>query len=122
MSKFMYTCTYSPGSWARLMRMSDDRLKAGGALVEALGGSVDDAFWEVSARAVYVITEMPDSTAAAAAAAVLTGTGAFKNVEAHEVLSQEQFGNMLELADDTSQVYEAPGQRLLQDDSSQSRF
>jgi hypothetical protein len=104
------------------MRVSDDRLKVKSVLVEALGGAVECVYWEVSARALHMVADMPDSESATAAAAVLMGTGAFKNVEGHELMSHEQFSDMLELADSTGQVYKVPGQELLENDSSQERF
>lgn len=70
----------------------------------------------------YAITDMPDSSSAAAVAAVLSHTGAFKNVEVHEVLTQDQFNGVLELADNVAEVYAPPGAALLRDDSSESRF
>jgi hypothetical protein len=42
-------------------------------------------------------------------------------VEVHAVLTQDQFTGVLELADDASQIYRAPGQALLEDDS-RARF
>jgi len=105
-----------------MIRVADDRAEAADKLLQSLGGSLESAYWEVSARAVYAFVDLPDSSAATAVAAVLTHTGAFKNVEVHEVLTQAQFTGVLELADDVSQVYRVPGQAVLQDDSSQSRF
>lgn len=78
--------------------------------------------WETSARSAHAIVDLPDSRAAAAVAAVLTHTGAFKNVEVHEVLTQDDFNAVLELADSVSEVYTPPGSALLQDDASRSRF
>jgi uncharacterized protein with GYD domain len=122
MPKYMYSATYSPGSWARMMRIADDRAKAVRQLMESLGGSLESTYWEVSARAVFAIADLPDSSAAAAVAAVLSQSGAFKQVEANEVLTQDQFTGVLELADNVSEVYRVPGHDLLEDDTSQSRF
>jgi len=117
MPKYMYLCTYSSGSWARLLRISDDRLKAIRELMESLGGSLDCAYWEVSARSAFAVADMPDSASAAAATAVLNHTGAFKRVEVHEVFTHDQFTGMLELADNVSDRYKVPGSELLADDS-----
>jgi uncharacterized protein with GYD domain len=122
MPKFLFICSYSPGSWARMIRISDNRVEAGTKLVEALGGTLESMFWEVSTRAVYAVADMPDSESAAAATAVLTHTGAFKNVESHQLLTQEQMTDVLELASEVADVYTAPGQALLDDDSSRARF
>jgi uncharacterized protein with GYD domain len=104
------------------MRISEDRVKAVQDLLASLGGSLDSTYWEVSARAVHALINLPDSSSATAVAAVLTHTGAFKNVEVHEVLTQEQFNEVLELADSVSDVYTPPGQPLMKNDSSLSRF
>ncbi len=122
MPKYMYICAYSPGSWARLMRVSDDRVGAASRLMNYLGGRLDSAYWEVSGRAVYAIADMPDSATAAAATAVLTHTGAFKSVESNELLTQEQLNGVLELADDATDAYNVPGHLVLADDSSRRRF
>jgi uncharacterized protein with GYD domain len=118
----MFICSYSPGSWARLMRVADDRLSAANRLYEYLGGSLHEAYWEVSGRSVYAIADMPDSATAAAATTVLTHTGAFRSVEADELLTQDQLNNVLELADNAAAVYDVPGHAVLGDDSSDRRF
>jgi uncharacterized protein with GYD domain len=122
MPNYLLTCAYSPGSWARLMRNADDRVEAANTLMESLGGSLDSAYWEVSTEAVHAIMDMPDSSAATAAAGVLAQSGAFKNVKVSEVLTLEQFRGVLDLGQNVAQVYRVPGQAVLEDDSSQSRF
>jgi uncharacterized protein with GYD domain len=122
MPRFMFVCSYSPGSWARLMRVADDRVSAANRLYEYLGGSLHEAYWEVSGRSVYALVDLPDSATAAAATTVLEHTGAFRSVEADELLTQEQLSNVLELADNAADVYNVPGQALLSDDSSDRRF
>jgi uncharacterized protein with GYD domain len=122
MPKFLCSATYSSGSWARMIRISEDRAKAVNDLLESLGGSLDSTYWEVSARSVFALIDMPDSASATAVAAVMTHTGAFKSVEVHEVFSQQQFNDVLELAESVSSVYTPPGNPLLDGDSSVSRF
>lgn len=122
MPKYMLICSYSPGSWARLMRVADDRLSAANRLYEYLGGRLHEAYWEVSGRSLYAIADLPDSASASAATAVLEHTGAFRSVEVNELLTQEQLCNVLELADNAADVYDVPGHALLSDDSSGRRF
>ena len=105
-----------------MIRVSEERAKAVRALLSSLGGSLKDVYWEVSSRSVYAVIDMPDSATASAVAAVLTHTGAFKNVEVHEVLAQRQFNEVLELADSVADVYTPPGKALLDGESSESRF
>jgi len=109
MPKYIAVGSYSSGSWARLMRRMDDRIAAARSIAESLGGSLDCIYWEISTRSVYAIVDMPDSVAMAAATAVLTQTGAFKHVDSHELLTQDQLSEVLDLAGDVSQLYRVPG-------------
>jgi len=88
----------------------DDRIATARTFTESLGGSLDCIYWEMSTHSVYAIVDMPDSASMAAATAVLAQTGAFKNVESHELLTQRQLCDVLALAGDVSPVYHVPGQ------------
>ena len=110
MPKYIAVGSYSSGSWARLMRRMDDRIATARTFTESLGGSLDCIYWEMSTHSVYAIVDMPDSASMAAATAVLAQTGAFKNVESHELLTQRQLCDVLALAGDVSPVYHVPGQ------------
>jgi hypothetical protein len=72
--------------------------------------SVDCIYWAISTRSVYAIVDMPDSAAMTAATAVLTQTGAFRSVDSHELLTQDQLSGVLALAGDVSALYHVPGQ------------
>ena len=67
-------------------------------------------YWEIGTRSVYAIVDMPDSATMAAAAAAVTKTGAFKSVDSHELLTQDQLSTVLALAGDVSKSYRVPGQ------------
>lgn len=110
MPKYIAIGTYSCGSWARLMRCVDDRQATARTLAESLGGSLECIYWEVSARAAYAIADLPDSACAAAATAALSQTGAFKDVEMHELLTQDQLTGVLAMAGDVAKAYHVPGQ------------
>jgi GYD domain len=109
MPKYIAIGSYSSGSWARLMRSADDRISMARAFTEALGGSLDCIYWEVSSRTSYALADLPDSGSAAAAITVLAQTGAFKNVEVHELLTQRQLSDVLAVAGNVSQLYRTPG-------------
>jgi uncharacterized protein with GYD domain len=122
MSKYMYELSYSSGSWARMLRVTDDRVKAFNALTESLGGSLDSAYWDVSGHAAYAIADMPDSAAASAVAAVVAQTGACKKIEVHEVFTQDQFTGMLQLAENAKSTYKVPGAAAVASDYSGSAY
>jgi hypothetical protein len=100
---------------------SEDRVKAVNDLLGSLGGG-SKARTGRPARSVYAVLDLPDSSDTTAVAAVMMHTGAFKNVEVHEVLTQDQFNAALELADNVAELYSPPGASPLRDDSSESRF
>jgi uncharacterized protein with GYD domain len=110
MPKYIAVGSYSSGSWARLMRRMDDRVAMGRKFAESLGGSLECLYWEISTRSVYAIVDMPDSATMAAATTAITQTGAFKSVEAHELLTQDQLSEVLALAGDVARIYQVPGQ------------
>jgi hypothetical protein len=53
---------------------------------------------------------MPDSAAMAAGTAAVTQTGAFKSIDSHGLLTQDQLHDVLAVAGDVSQVYHVPGE------------
>lgn len=110
MPKYIAVGSYSCASWARMMRNMDDRLATARKFTESLGGSLECIYWEIGTRSVYAIVDMPDSAAMAAATAAITQTGAFKSVDTHELLNQEQLGDVLAVAGDVSQLYRVPGE------------
>ena len=57
-----------------------------------------------------VIADVPDSVSAALSIAV-TSTGAFKNMQTHELLTQEQLSQTLQLAKHATQATRPPGQQ-----------
>lgn len=111
MRKFITIFTYSSGSWARLTNSPGDRAGAVQQLLESLGGSLECMYWELGNHDGYSIVDLPDSVSAEALMVAMTKTGAFKSVEAHELLTQQQLTASLDLARDVAQVFQAPGQQ-----------
>ncbi|HUA40161.1 MAG TPA: GYD domain-containing protein [Streptosporangiaceae bacterium] len=109
MAKFMIKFIYSSGSWARMIKVADDRSSAVRTLVESLGGSLEVIYWDVQSSAAYALVDLPDAVAAVAVITATSKTGAFLGVEAHELLTERQIHEALTLAKDASIVYDAPG-------------
>ncbi|HEY2641923.1 MAG TPA: GYD domain-containing protein [Streptosporangiaceae bacterium] len=110
MGKFLIKSMYSSGFWARMIRAPDDRVKAVRSLMEALGGSLELIYWDIDSASSWIIADLPDAVTAAAVRITVAKTGAFSGVETHELLTQEQLGDVLALAGTGSQVYHAPGE------------
>ena len=116
MLKFLMTFTYSSASWARMLKVPEDRAAAVSALMEHLGGSLESIYWEVETASAYAIADLPDSVSAAAVIAAATRTGAFRDVHVHEVLTQDQLRDMVALARSSEDVFRPPGQAAIQRD------
>src|SRR5580704_13541697 len=98
MRKYITIFTYSSGSWARMIDSPGDRTTVVQQTAESLGGSLESIYWELGTHDGYSIVDLPDSVSAEALIAAMTKTGAFKSVEAHELLTQQQLITTLDLA------------------------
>jgi uncharacterized protein with GYD domain len=116
MPKFVMTFSYSSGSWARMLKVADDRVKAVSGLMEHLNGSMQVMYWGVESAQAYVIADLPDAVSATAAVTAATETGAFKDVQVHEVLTQEQLRDVVALAKSSEGFYHAPGTAAVERD------
>jgi len=114
--KFVMKFTYSNASWARMLKVPEDRASSVAALMEYFGGSLESIYWDVETASAHVVVDLPDSVSAAAVVAATTKTGAFKNVSVHEVLTQEQLSDVVALARSSEDVYCPPGWQGMQPD------
>jgi uncharacterized protein with GYD domain len=110
MPKYLIHMSYSSASWARMIRSPGDRTTALGNIMESLGGSLDSIHWQLGAQDAMAIVDLADSVTAAALTTVIVKTGAFKNVDSHELLTQEQLLEVLALARGSADIFEVPGE------------
>jgi len=111
MAKYALFFTYTSEAWARMIKSPGDRTAAVRQLLDSVGGSLESAYWMFGAHDGIVIADIPDAARAAAISVAVGSTGAFKHVETHELLTQEQLGEVLSLARDATQAYQPPGQQ-----------
>jgi uncharacterized protein with GYD domain len=116
MLKFVMILNYSSASWARMLKVTEDRAAAVKALIEHFGGSLESIYWEVATASSHVIADLPDSVTATAVITAATKTGAFKDAQIHEVLTQDQLHEMVALARSSEDVYHPPGEAAIQRD------
>jgi uncharacterized protein with GYD domain len=74
-----------------------DRTVAVRQLAGSAGGSVESAYWMLGTHYGILIADIPDSVSAAALSIAVTSTGAFKNVQTHELLTRQQVSQTLQL-------------------------
>ena len=112
MAKYAVYFTYTSDSWERLVKNPEfDRAAAMRQLADSMGGTLESIYWMSGPYDGFNIIDVPDSVTAAALSVTLTSSGAFKHVETHELLSEQQMGQALEKGRDSTQVFRAPGQQ-----------
>lgn len=111
MAKYAFFFSYSSDAWARMIKSPGDRTAAVRQLADSLGGSLESMYWMFGPYDGIVIADVPDSVGAAALSVAVTSTGSFKQVETHELFTQEQLGQLLSRAVEVTQGYQAPGQQ-----------
>jgi uncharacterized protein with GYD domain len=87
-----------------------DRTAAVRAILDRLGGRLESIYWMFGPHDGFVVCEVPDSVGAGALSVAVNASGAFKHLETHELLSQEQLADMLGQAKTARDVYQPPGQ------------
>jgi uncharacterized protein with GYD domain len=113
MPKYIQIFNYSSGSWARMINnLGGDQATVVQRTLESVGGSLECLYWQVGSHDGYAIFEVPDSVTAEAVESAMTKTGAFKSIDTHELLSQQQLFETLRLARDAAEVYEVPGESV----------
>ena len=111
MAKYVTLFTCTSEAWARMIRDPGDRTATVRRLAESLGGSVECVYWMLGGYDGIVILDVPDSISGAALSITVGSTGAFKNLQTHELLTQEQLGQALSRSKDAAQAYHPPGQQ-----------
>jgi uncharacterized protein with GYD domain len=109
MSKYAIFFTYSSDTWARMINNPGDRTAAVRRLADSVGGSIESLYWMFGAHDGILIADTPDAVSAAALSVAVGSTGAFKQLETHELFTQDQLGKMLGRAGEAVQAYQAPG-------------
>lgn len=110
MPKYVLFFSYTSDTWAQMIDDPGDRTVAVCRVVESLDGSLECLYWMLGTHDGIGIAQLPDSAHAAALSAMITSTGAFKTVQTHELLTQEQLGRTLQLASSAGQAFQRPGQ------------
>jgi uncharacterized protein with GYD domain len=111
MAKYAIFFTYSSGAWARMINNPGDRTAAVRQLTDSVGGSLESAYWMFGTHDGFAIVDVPDPVRAAAVSVAVGSTGSFKHLETHELLTQDQLGQVLSHARNAAEAYQAPGQQ-----------
>ena len=86
LSKFSYT----PETWARLIRKPEDRRKAAQSYIESVGGKLHGFWYAFGGRDGYNLWEAPDNVSMAAVALSIGAGGAVSSFETTVLLTVEE--------------------------------
>jgi uncharacterized protein with GYD domain len=103
LSKFSYT----PETWARMIRNPDDRRKAAQVYIESVGGKLHGFWYAFGSHDGYNLWEAPDNVSMAAVALAISGGGALSSFETTVLLTVDETMEALRKAGQVK--YRAPG-------------
>jgi uncharacterized protein with GYD domain len=87
MPTFMHQVSYTTEAWNQMMAKPEDRLEAVRKPIEQLGGKLLTGFFAFGDYDVVAITEMPDTTSAAAIAIAFAAGGACRGVKTTSLMT-----------------------------------
>lgn len=103
LSKFSYT----PETWARLIRQPEDRRTAAKEYIESVGGTLHGFWYAFGAHDGYTLWEAPENVSMAAVALAIGSGGALSSLDTTVLLTVEETLEALHKAGDIK--YRAPG-------------
>ena len=109
MTKYALFFSYTPETWSKMITNPTDRREAVQKIMATLGGSLDSLYFMFGDHDGFAVFDVPDADAAAAAAIAVTSSGAFGNVETHELIEPGHLPDVLAKAKAVTGSYQAPG-------------
>lgn len=99
--------SYTPATWAKLMKNPEDRAAAAKEYIEAVGGTLHGFWYAFGDHDGYNLWEAPDNVSMAAAAIAIGGGGALSSIQTTALLTVEDTLAALQKA--SSIKYRPPG-------------
>jgi uncharacterized protein with GYD domain len=107
MPLYLSRFSYTPETWARLVRHPEDRRKAAQRHIESVGGKLHGFWYAFGTHDGYSLWEAPDNVAMAAVAIGISGGGAISSLETTVLLTVDETLVALHKAEQVR--YQAPG-------------
>ena len=108
MPKYITFFSYTNESAKAMIKHPSDRSAAAKALVESLGGTLDGFYWMHGKHDGFLITDLPDGSAASALAVAVGASGAVSDAETHEIFDGAAQTAIVERADAALRAYKPP--------------
>jgi uncharacterized protein with GYD domain len=108
MPLYLTRFSYTPATWAKLMKNPEDRRAAAKQYIEAVGGKLHGFWYAFGDHDGYNLWEAPDDVSMAAVALAIGSGGALRAIETTALLTVEQTLEALGKA--ASIAYRPPGE------------
>ena len=109
MALYLTRFSYTPETWARLIKNPEDRRTAAREYIEAVGGKLHGFWYAFGDHDGYMLCEAPDNTSMAATALAIGAGGALSSLETTVLLTVEETLAALKKA--ASIKYRPPGNK-----------
>ena len=107
MPLYLTRFSYTPETWARLIRKPEDRRIAAKQYIESVGGKLHGFWYAFGDHDAYNLWEAPDNVSMAAVALAISAGGALSSLQTTALLTVEETLAALEKAGGIK--YKAPG-------------
>jgi uncharacterized protein with GYD domain len=107
MPMYLTRFSYTPETWARLMKNPEDRRDAARKYIESVGGKLHGFWYALGEYDAYNLWEAPDNVSMAAVAIAISSGGALSKFETTALLTVEETLEALGRAQAVS--YRPPG-------------
>ena len=107
MPLYLSSFSYTPETWARLIRNPEDRREAARSYIESVGGKLHGFWYAFGAHDGYNLWEAPDNESMAAVALAIGSGGALSSLETTVLLTVDETLDALGKAGQVG--YRAPG-------------
>jgi len=108
MAKYITFFSYTGEAAKAMIERPSDRPAAAKALVESIGGKLDAFYWMQGRHDGFLITTLPDGTAAAAISAAVASAGAVVGLETHQIFDREEQAAIVKQAKTVLGAYKPP--------------
>ena len=108
MPMYLTRFSYTPETWARLIRNPEDRRTAARQYIEAVGGKLHGFWYAFGTHDGYNLWEAPENVSMAATVIAIGAGGALKSCETTVLLTVDETLAALEKA--SSIAYRRPGE------------
>ena len=107
MPLYLMRFSYTPETWAALIKKPEDRRDAARSYIEKVGGKMHGFYYAFGEHDGYALFESPDNVSMAAVLLAITGGGALRSVETTVLMTVEEILEALRKAQKIP--YRVPG-------------